>query len=154
MTSSGKLVFAFVLVSLAISVAGCNGASNQTSTALQPSPEATRIAELVRTRTDEFLLKLASGDLRQVRQYYPPNVDVDLKYQMTVLLQVPPKESFRVTQWNANVDVALAPNHLKAQIRPVVQVRVGTTQPVYQKVGLNWVPSDKTWQTFYLEPLK
>jgi len=148
MTSSGKLVFAFVFVSLSISAAGCNGASSSPSAVLQPSSEDTRIAELIRARTDDFLLKLASGDLRQVRQYYPPNVDLDLKYQITTLLQVPPKEPFRLTQWNANVDVAIAPNRLKGQIRPLVQVRVGTTQPVYQKIGLNWIPSDKTWQTF------
>lgn len=139
---------------LAALVLGCNHPNDRQSNAPKLNPEDIRIADLIRSRTDDLLLDLASGDLDKVRRYYAPGLAVDVRQQVRRLLQVPPKMSFQVTQWTASVNVAIAPDHLRAQILPVVQVKVSTTQPVYQEVGLTWVSSDKTWQTFYLEPLK
>ena len=154
MTSSRKLLSTFVSVSLAALALGCNNPGEQQTAGPKPTAEAVRIAEVIRLRTDDLLLDLASGDFSKVRRHFAPGVPVDAREEFRRLLQVPPKTPFQVTQWNTSVNVAISPDYLRAQILPVVQVRVGATQPIYQEVGLTWVSSDKTWQTFYLEPLK
>ena len=70
-----------------------------------------------------MLRTLAAGDTKALRQYYPPNASLDIRSQVTRLLEVPATIPFQVTQWDANVNVAVAPDRLRAQVVAPVEVK-------------------------------
>jgi hypothetical protein len=118
------------------------------------SEQDQRIANLTRERTDQFIRDIAVGNGARLPSYFLPGVSLDLKEQLQKLLEVPPRTRFRVTLWDANSAVKIAPDRRRAQTFPMVHVKVGDSQPILRIVVLNWVASDETWQTFHLDPAK
>lgn len=153
MTRSSFNNLAWMVVCLVL-VSGC-GPQDPVAEPQPPiSEQDQKIANQTRERTDQFIRDIAIGNGAKLPSYFLPGASFDLKEQLQKLLDVPPRARFRVTRWDANSAVKIAPDRRRAQTFPMVQVKVGDSQPILRIVVLNWVASDETWQTFYLNPAK
>jgi hypothetical protein len=141
---------------LVLLVAGCGDPHQSSDPRPGPRQPATaldqRIAERIRTRTDELLFAVVRGDYRKVRGYFPPGQAIDARAEIIALLEVPPRVPFQVTTWDSKAAVTIAPDRREAAIIPPIQVKVSGTDPIYRLCRLTWVSPDKTWETFYLKP--
>ena len=133
------------------SLVGCG--NNQRNGDSSLSQRDRDIAGLLSSRTDALLRDVVTGRGDVLRGYFAPETDVDAPRQIQRYLGVsePP---FRVTHWDAQIDVRLAPDRRRAQTHVVVEVQQGGRQSETKVVVFNWISTDEKCQVFHLVPLK
>jgi len=142
-----------VVLLSASAVCGCNRHSVGSHPGIaQVDP---RLAQLLRSRTDALLRHMVVGDLENLRQFFPPDAEVNVRDQLRRYLGASRRRS-RVAGWDGEqIVVELSTDHRRARTGVLVDFQESGGQVIQtSKIVFNWVSADETCETYHLVPLE